>query len=135
MSDYQVQSGFVMKLIQLVPQDQMEAVRDKLYETFPNMTLNYEGSLLFYAVNEIEAGDGIDFLHISSTNKLIKAMSDISLTSLQVDPSTVRWYSTCWYNGADSHMDEMTAAQFDRELAVPPVSMLPVSEPTPPQTP
>lgn len=135
MSDYQVQSGFVMKLIQLIPQDQWEEVRDRLYDIFPNMTLNYEGSLLFYAVNEIEAGDGIDFLHISSTNKLIKAMSDISLTGLQVDPSTVRWYSTCWYNGSDSHMDEMTVAQFDRELAVPPVSMPPVSEPTSPQTP
>lgn len=135
MSNYQVQSGFVMELTQPVPQDQWEEVRDRLYDTFPNMTLNYEGSLLFYAVKEIKAGDGVDFIHISSTRKLAEAMSDISLTDLEVDPNTVRWYSTCWYNGADSYMDEMTVVQFNRELDMPPAFMLPVGKPTPTQTP
>lgn len=82
-----------------------------LFDTY-GLYLNYEGTLI-YTVEHEDAHGGIYFSKREFKDNFIKLVKDYEISVIL---EQIQFYTTLWYNGADSYMSEITIKEFEETL-------------------
>ena len=97
--------------------EEWETLQNKLRDE-SCLRLNYEGTLIFSQQDNPEGG-GLILLSIARLNEFT---DDLAKMGIEVDTDVIVPYACDWYNGADSHMSDLTFEEFcdrtaeDRQL-------------------
>lgn len=111
MSENVTSFGFMAPLVNPIKDaEDRETLTDKLYFDDTGLCINYEGTLIY---NDFGGGydnkAGIFFLDLKAREEFLDTLASCQLT---VDENNIKFYACNWYNGTDSHMDEMTLERF-----------------------
>ena len=101
MSDYRVTSGLMARLIEAVPEDDYEAISDRLFDADSKLHITYDGTLIYSTDIDMSSYE----FEISFGNKL-------TTEGFCIDISSVQPYTSLWYDGADSPMSTTSLQDF-----------------------
>ena len=113
MSENVASSGFFAILKTPFNEDAREEKEEILYDNDTELSLNYEGTLVFSDVRGEEYG-----LHIGSANTGDKQafIDKCKENGLEIDEESIRPYNCIWYNGSDSDMSDLTLEKYQKHL-------------------
>lgn len=108
MSDYRVTTGLMALLVEAVPEDDYEAISDRLFDADTNLHITYDGTLVFSTDLDVPAYE----FEISFGNNLTpeEFARKCEREGLCIDVSSVQPYTSLWCDNADSPMS-MTSLQ------------------------
>ncbi|BBM62081.1 TPA: hypothetical protein NV937_000818 [Escherichia coli] len=110
MSDYRVTSGLMARLIEAVPEDDYEAISDRLFDADSKLHITYDGALIYSTDIDMSSYE----FEISFGNKLTteEFAQKCEREGLCIDISSVQPYTSLWYDGADSPMSTTSLQDF-----------------------
>ncbi|MEX5639591.1 hypothetical protein [Escherichia coli] len=110
MSDYRVTSGLMARLIEAVPEDDYEAISDRLFDADSKLHITYDGALIYSTDIDMSSYE----FEISFGNKLTteEFARKCEREGFCIDISSVQPYTSLWYDGADSPMSTTSLQDF-----------------------
>lgn len=110
MSDYRVTSGLMARLIEAVPEDDYEAISDRLFDADSKLHITYDGTLIYSTDIDMSSYE----FEISFGSKLTteEFARKCEREGLCIDISSVQPYTSLWYDGADSPMSTTSLQDF-----------------------
>lgn len=115
MSDYRVTSGLMARLIEAVPEDDYEAISDRLYDADSKLHITYDGALIYSTDIDMSSYEFESYeFEISFGDKLTteEFAQKCEREGLCIDISSVQPYTSLWYDGADSPMSTTSLQDF-----------------------
>jgi len=119
MSDNVRSYGFIAVLKEPLHKDVLDDVREQLYDAKSNLSVNYEGTLIYSDLNRHESyrvKEDICSLQIGNGSSYLDFAKELTKLHYDIDPATILPYNCVWYNGADNPVDMLTLEEYKAKL-------------------
>lgn len=78
------------------------------------LTLNYEGTIVFKDISSRD--DVYGGMFIIDLQKVQEFVDEVEAAGFVIDDTTVKAFTSPWYNGSDSYMSDFTVADFHKAI-------------------
>lgn len=113
------QEGFIAVLARPIPEEDLENLIEKLYDSKSKLDINSEGTLVYFDANRHEHYSvrediyGLFFGHDVSHREQMEA--ELLKHNLMIDGHTMRPYTSIYHNSSESYLDRLTKEEFMRK--------------------